>query len=257
MFVPRGYAVQKHGALMPSWGGAVSVALLCLAWGCGKEAPVCPEPAPFRQDVIPQSPVLPGPNAGTVGGAADMVGLVARQWATVRTFKAHYESWEKGGEVESSTVDFWLKRPGQYRYEVSKSSVGIKNGSKSVFDTRTRRISSKPGGALSLITLSGTLDDSRSKSARGYTLDQSDYGSLVEMLTAPQASVTAVPGRLNVVVVARPSKLRDIEAMRVTLDGERGFLTGVEMLVSNQVVMRKAFSLHAVNPSIDAKRFEL
>jgi outer membrane lipoprotein-sorting protein len=224
--------------------------------GCSKEvqSPVCPEPIQSGRDVA----ILPMEPPGVPGGAAqETVAVLARQWSQVRTFKGHYDSWEKGSDVESSKVDFWLKRPGQYRYEVSQSSVAIKNGSKSVFDTRTRKISSKPGGMLSIVTLQGTLDDARSKSTRGYTLDQSDYATLMDLLTAPQAPVSLMPGRPNVLVLARPSKFRDIESMRATVDTARGILTGVELVVGNQVVLRKSFSAHTVNPALDARKFSL
>lgn len=201
----------------------------------------------------PGAPGYPG-QPGMQQGAPSLAAL-QQAWAQVRTLSANYDLMEKGTKgTETANVKFFLKKPGQYRYEVSKHSASIKNGSKSVFDTRTRQIESRLGGVASFLPIKGTLDDERSKSVRNYTLDQTDYVTQTELLLKPGAQVSQRAP--NVLELARPAKYPGVEAMRVTLDA-RNLPSVFELVAGGQVVYRKRITGLQVNPTISADKFKL
>jgi hypothetical protein len=199
----------------------------------------------------PGYPAQPGLQQGAPSLAA-----LQQAWAQVRTLSANYDLWEKGSKgTETANVKFFYQKSGsKYRYEVSKHSASIKNGSKSVFDTRTRKIESRLGGMASFLPIKGTLDDERSKSVRNYTLDMTDYATQTELLLVPGAQVTErTPGVLE---LARPAKYPGVEAMRVTLDA-RKFPSAFELVAGGQVVYRKRITGLQVNPSLGSDKFSL
>jgi outer membrane lipoprotein-sorting protein len=179
----------------------------------------------------------------------------------VNTLSAKYDLREtKGSEVETAKVTFYYKKPGRYRYEVAQHSTSIKNGSTSTFDTRSRQITSRLGGIGGLVPLKGSLDDARSKSLRGWTLDQTDYGTQFEQFLVPGAMVTGgeVPGVGLVLELQRPARYNGgVDAMRATLDPQRLLPMMIEMTAGGQLVYKKRFSGLQVNPSISADKFNL
>lgn len=204
----------------------------------------------------PNMPGAPGMQPGAPGQQAQSLMQLQRAWASVRTVSATYDLWEKASSAtETANVKFYFKKPGQYRYEVSKHSSSIKNGSKSVFNSRTRQIESKLAGLLGLATIKGTLDDDRSKSVRKYTLDMTDYATQTELLLAPGAQVTQRAP--NVLELAQPAKYKGIQAMRVTLDPQRGLPVSFELLERGVVVYRKRITGLQVNPSLSSDKFSL
>ena len=202
-------------------------------------------------------PGMPGmPGAPGAPGASQSLMQLQQTWASVRTLSATYDLWEKGSKgTETANVKFYWKKPGQYRYEVSKHSTSLKNGSRSVFNTRTRKIQSKLAGLLGVATISGTLDDERSKSVRDYTLDQTDYATQTELLFTPGAQVTQLAP--NVLQLAQPAKYRGIEALRVTLDPVKRLPVTFELVERGVVVYRKRISGLQVNPSLGSDKFSL
>jgi outer membrane lipoprotein-sorting protein len=247
------------------------IALATLATGCGaSETGVDPEDLcpPASTGVTPGTGGFPAPNpgGGAIPGGGAPAGAIlqgmGQAWQAVTTFSAKYELREtKGSEVETAKVSFMFKKPGKYRYEVAQHTESIKNGSTSVFDTRSRQITSRLGGVASFIPIKGTLDDARSKSVRGWTLDQTDYATQVEMFLAPGAAVTqgpAMAGSPPALDLARPARYNgSIELMRATLDPQRMLPVQIEMMAGGQVVYRKRFTSLQVNPSLSADKFSL
>lgn len=244
------------------------VTTAALATGCGAhDAGAGADIDDLCAPATGSGPAIPGPNPGVGGpgapggGAAGPVlqGL-GQAWQAVNTLAAQYELNEtKGGEVEKAKVKFYFKKPGKYRYEVASHTTSIKNGSTSVFDTRSRQITSRLGGVASFIPIKGTLDDARSKSVRGWTLDQTDYASQVEMFLAQGAQVTqGPPGAGPTLDLARPARYNgSIELMRATLDPQRMLPVSIEMVAGGQVVYKKRFSGIQVNPSVSSDKFSL
>ncbi|MEB3330424.1 MAG: hypothetical protein VKQ33_14460 [Candidatus Sericytochromatia bacterium] len=250
--------------------GAAILGWLALLTACGGEAAL----APVRPGANPTAPPVSQPIGlpggmpalqpgipGASGPAAQVLQRLAQAWASVNTLGARYELREsRGGEVETASVTFYYKKPGRYRYEVAQHSRSIKNGSTSVFDTRSRQITSRLGGLGGLVPLKGTLTDARSKSLRGWTLDQTDYATQLEQLLAPGAAVAyaAGPGGVPMLQLARPARMAGtVEAMTVTLDPQRLLPTQVDMTAQGQLVYRKRFSALQVNPVIPADKFNL
>jgi outer membrane lipoprotein-sorting protein len=201
--------------------------------------------------------MAPGaPGVPTNGQPPQALAQLQQAWGQVRTLSATYDLYEKGTKgTESANVKFYFKKPGDYRYEVSKHTSSIKNGSTSVFNTRTRQIKSRLGGALSFVPISGTLDDERSKSTRDYTLDQTDYATQTELFLKPGAQVTQrAPGVLE---LARPTMYPGVDTLRITLDAQRGLPTTFELVQGAQVVYRKRISGLVVNPSLASSKFTL
>lgn len=240
------------------------IAATTLLAGCGKETPVGADLCePSTSGSSPTLPVGTGmqPGAPTTGApAGQALQALGQAWGAVNTFAAKYQLKEtKGSEVENAKVSFWFKKPGKYRYEVAQHTTSIKNGSTSVFDIKSRQITSRLGGVASFIPIKGTLDDARSKSVRGWTLDQTDYATQVEMFLAPGAQVTAgPPGGAPSLELARPARYNgSIELMRATLDPQRMLPVSIEMIAGGQVVYKKSFSGLQVNPSIAGDKFSL
>lgn len=251
--------------------------LLSILAGCGSSTQ--PEvPVPERSVVTlppnyaPGQPGYPGgtpgygfPQPGTpvVGGSQTQAILqaTARAWSAVNTLSAKYELREtKGSEVETAKVTFFFKKPGRYRYEVLQHSTSIKNGSTSTFDTRSREITSRLGGIGGLVPLKGSLDDTRSKSLRGWTLDQTDYATQLEQFFIPGALVigSEMPGVGLVLELQRPQRYNgSVQAMRATLDPQRMLPVALEMTANGQIVYKKRFSSLQVNPRISADKFNL
>jgi outer membrane lipoprotein-sorting protein len=229
------------------------------ATGCGHGAETqvdLPEEDYTATTPLPTNPQQPGyPGAPGMTGAPGLAQL-QQAWAAVRTVSATYDLWEKGTKgTETANVKFYFKKPGQYRYEVSKHSSSIKNGSKSVFNSRTRKIESKLSGFLGVVPITGTLDDERSKSVRNYTLDMTDYATQTELLLAPGARVTQRAP--NVLELAQPTRYKGVEALRVTLDPQRGLPVAFELVERGVVVYRKKISGLQVNPSLSSDKFTL
>jgi outer membrane lipoprotein-sorting protein len=250
------------------------MATLLLLTACGGETPLDPVAPGGGAAPMPGAPPigLPGGGLGGVpgmqpgvpgagGSAAQVLQALAQTWGAVNSLSARYELREtKGSEVETATVTFYFKKPGRYRYEVGQHSSSIKNGSTSVFDTRSRQITSRLGGVGGLVPLKGTLTDARSKSLRGWTLDQTDYATQVEQLLAPGAAVAYAPGPGGVPMLqlTRPARMAGtVEAMTVTLDPQRLLPTQIDMTSQGQVVYRKRFSALQVNPAIAADKLNL
>lgn len=274
--LPRGAeeGIIVSTPLSVRWPLAVLVVTLA-GCGSGHELEV---PVPERSVVAlppnygPSQPGYPGgapgfgmpqpgvPQAGG-GQAQALLQAVARAWNGVNTLSAKYDLREtKGSEVETAKVTFYFKKPGRYRYEVAQHSTSIKNGSTSTFDTRSRQITSRLGGIGSLVPLKGSLDDARSKSLRGWTLDQTDYATQLEQFFVPGAAVTGgeVPGVGLVLELQRPQRYNgSIEAMRATFDPQRLLPVSLEMTANGQLVYKKRFSALQVNPSIAADKFNL
>lgn len=241
------------------------VLLAAMLAGCGANPAGAPErnnrpTAPANAAPNPGMPqTLPAPRTGGGGVRPDVVTL-ALTWGNVRTLSGKYDHWEKNNsEIETAKTTFYFQKPGKYRYEVAQSSSSIKNGSTSVFDRNTRQITSKLAGLLSVVPIKGTLDDSRAKSVRGYTLDQTDYATLTEMLWAPAADVQIVspPGAPMVYALQQPRRFPGIEALRFTLDPQNHLPVSFEMVAQGQVVYRLHVSNLVVNPSISADKFSL
>ncbi|MDB5096878.1 MAG: hypothetical protein JWM80_1299 [Cyanobacteria bacterium RYN_339] len=209
---------------------------------------------------LPTGPTIPQPNVPggpAAGNAAQLVQAFQAAWGGVKSLSGHYDFWEKNGsETEIAKVDVWFQKPGSYRLEVSDATEAIKKGSKSVFSTRTRKISSRPGGALSFVKLDGTLDDARSKSVRGYTLDQTDYATQVGVLLANPAALKLATGKANTLELAKPAKYPGIDAMRVTLDA-RNLPVYFEMTERGQVIHTRKFTKLNLNPTISSDKFTL
>lgn len=241
------------------------LAATTLLAGCGKETPnganLCEPSNNSNQGSLIPGPAVGGPGTGAPasGPAGQLLQGLGQAWSTCNTFSAKYQLKEtKGGEVENAKVSFWLKKPSKYRYEVASHTASIKNGSTSVFDIRSRQITSRLGGVASFIPIKGTLDDSRSKSVRGWSLDMTDYASQVEMFLAPGAQVTAGAGGAPILELTRPARYNgSIELMRATLDPQRMLPVSIEMIAGGQVVYKKSFSNLQVNPSIAADKFSL
>ena len=238
-----------------------------LATGCGPETPGGSDIDDLCAPATGSGPVVPGPNPmgggvpGAGGAAAGPVlqGL-GQAWQAVNSLAAQYELREtKGSEVETAKVKFYFKKPGKYRYEVAQHTTSIKNGSTSVFDTRSRQITSRLGGVASFIPIKGTLDDARSKSVRGWTLDQTDYATQVEMFLAQGAAVTqGPPGAGPSLELQRPARYNgSIELARVVLDPQRMLPISIEMLAGGQVVYKKRFTGIQVNPNIASDKFSM
>lgn len=248
---------------------SVSVLLLAsslLAVGCGTTHSTAPErpvrTAPPASGQYPPGFGMPNPGAPQAPGAgqaAQFVAQLGQAWSAVRTLSGTYELTEKkGSETETAKVKMFLKKPGQYRLEVATSSSTIKNGSTSVFDTKTRKISSRLAGALSFVPINGTLDDARTKSVRGWSLDQTDYVKQTEVFLIPGAAVTLLPGGTGPTLeIARPTQWPGIEAIRITLDPTKMVPVAFEMTERGQVVYKRRFSGVQVNPSIAADKFKL
>lgn len=243
------------------------LAAATLMTGCGAETPGGSDLEELCAPTTGTGPTMPGPNplgggAPGAGGAAagPVLQGLGQAWQGVTSFAAQYELREtKGSEVETAKVKFYFKKPGKYRYEVAQHTASIKNGSTSVFDIRSRQITSRLGGVASFIPIKGTLDDSRSKSVRGWTLDQTDYATQVEMFLAPGAAVTQGPaGAGPTLDLARPARYNgSIELVRAVLDPQRMLPVSIEMMAGGQVVYKKRFSGIQVNPSISADKFSL
>jgi outer membrane lipoprotein-sorting protein len=231
------------------------------ATGCGHGAETQVEVPEEDYTATTPLPTRPQPGyPGAPGGpgmtAAPGLAQLQQAWAAVRTVSATYDLWEKGTKgTETANVKFYFKKPGQYRYEVSKHSASIKNGSKSVFNSRTRQIESRLAGLLGAVPIKGTLDDERSKSVRNYTLDMTDYATQTELLLAPGARVTQRAP--NVLELAQPTKYKGIEALRVTLDPQRGLPVAFELVERGVVVYRKKITGLQVNPSLGSDKFSL
>lgn len=235
------------------------MAAMAVLTGCSKD-PVTQTSVPDTPDTYPMpapSSAMPGPGGAPNGGqAAPALAQLQQAWNQVRTLSATYDLYEKGAKgLETANVKFYFRKPGDYRYEVAKHTSSIKNGSTSVFNTRTRQIKSRLGGALSFVPISGTLDDERSKSIRDYTLDQTDYATQTELFLKPGAQVTQRgPGVLE---LARPVMYPGVDALRVTLDAQRGLPVSFELVQGAQVVYRKRISGLQVNPSLTSSKFSL
>ncbi|MEB3224081.1 MAG: hypothetical protein VKS61_18565 [Candidatus Sericytochromatia bacterium] len=250
----------------------------CLLQACGGESPVEPVGVPGggfgpnpgatpigRPGSAPGGmpglqPSVPGaPGAG--GSAAQALQALQQAWSMVNTLSARYELREtKGSEVETATVTFYYKKPGRYRYEVAQHSSSIKNGSSSVFDTRSRQITSRLGGVGGLVPIKGTLTDARSKSLRGWTLDQTDYASQVEQFLAPGAAVAFAQGAGGVPMLqlTRPARMANtVDTITMTLDPQRLLPTLIDMTAQGQLVYRKRFSALQVNPTIASDKLNL
>lgn len=241
-------------------------ALLAVA-GCGKSPTAAPTKsglgsgAPTSAPAAPTgpAPAMPAPGVPGMGPQAAIANL-QQAWMAVRTLSGHYDHWEKnGGDVETDKVDFWFQKPSHYRLEVSDATDMLKRGSKSVFDLRTRKISSRPGGPLSFAKLDGTLDDARTKSVHGYTLDQTDYQSLVLLVLNNAATVRVVPGKMpgTTLELPTPPKFAGIEALRVTLDPQKNLPIYFEMAQHGQVVYTRKQTALNVNPAIAGDKFSL
>ena len=127
-----------------------------------------------------------------------------------------------------------------------------------MFDTKTRKISSRLAGALSFVPINGTLDDARTKSVRGWTLDQTDYIKQTDAFLVPGAAVTLIPGGTGPTLeIARPAQWPGIEAIRITLDPTKMVPVSFEMTERGQVVYKRRFSGVQVNPSIATDKFQL
>lgn len=201
-------------------------------------------------------PALPGqPGAAPGGGQA--IAAVGRAWSQVRTLSASYDLYEKGSKgVETAKVKFYYKKPSKYRYEVNQHSSSIKNGSKLVFDSKTRKTTARLGGVGGLIpAISGTLDDERSISTRGYTLDKTDYATQTELLLAPGAQVVQTgPTTLE---LKNPGMYPGCEAMRVTLDPQKMLPVNFELIERGVAVYKKRITGLQLNPSLGSDKFEL
>lgn len=211
---------------------------------------------------LPTGPAMPLPGVPTTGAptgdAAKLVQAFSAAWTNVRSLSGHYDFWEKNGsETEIAKVDVWFQKPGSYRIEVSDATEALKKGSKSVFNTKTRKISSRPGGALGFVKLDGTLDDARSKSVRGYTLDQTDYQTQAAFLLANAAQLKLAANKPYTLELANPSKYPGIEALRATLDPQKLLPVYVEMTERGQVVHTRKYTKLNVNPSISSDKFSL
>ncbi|MEB3198823.1 MAG: hypothetical protein VKP62_16645 [Candidatus Sericytochromatia bacterium] len=249
------------------------------AWlltGCGQHdaSPTSP-PRQSQLPIVPTAPGMPGapgampglpaPTTGMPGMSGPMpsqaLSQLAQAWNSVSTLSARYDLREtKGSEVETAKVTFHFKKPGRYRYEVAQHSTSIKNGSNSVFDTKTRQITSRLGGVASLLPIKGGLDDTRSRSLRGWTLDQTDYATQIEMFLQPGAAVSAAgsPSTGFMLELQRPARYAGtVEAMRLTLDPQRGLPTMIEMVAGGQLVYRKKVSDIQINPTLSADKFSM
>jgi outer membrane lipoprotein-sorting protein len=241
------------------------IALVALvASGCGQSGSHATLDTGSGGRTLPTGPSIPGPSvpagpAGpAAGNAAQLVQGFQAAWANVKTLSGHYDSWEKNaGEIETNKVEFWFQKPGNYRLEVSDATEALKRGSKSVFSTRTRKISSRPGGALSFVKLDGTLDDARSKSVRGYTLDQTDYQTQTNLLLANPAALKLVPNRPNTLELANPSKFPGVDALRATLDPQKLVPIYFELSEHGQLCATRKFTRLNVNPAISSDKFTL
>jgi outer membrane lipoprotein-sorting protein len=240
---------------------SLMMATALTATGCGQpgatQVDTSADDAPVT--TLPAREPAPAPGAqvpGQVPGQPPQaLAAMQRAWAGVRTLSATYDLMEKGTKgSETANVKFYFKKPGDYRYEVSKHTSSIKNGSKSVFNTRTRKIQSRLAGALSFLPINGTLDDERSKSTRDYTLDQTDYATQTELLLKPGASVTQRAP--NVLELARPTMYPGVETLRVTLDA-RALPATFELVEKGQVVYRKRITGLQLNPTIGSDKFSL
>jgi outer membrane lipoprotein-sorting protein/predicted small lipoprotein YifL len=247
----------KHSMLILMAVSAMAAA------GCGQSGPSQPDPDPVGSNVDtsptyngPPGNYGPGPQPGMPQTGGQAVQQLQQAWGAVRTVSATYDLFEKGTKgTETANVKFYYRKPGDYRYEVSRHTSSIKNGSKSVFNTRTRQIESRLGGVASFLPIKGTLDDERSKSIRDYTLDQTDYATQTELFLAPGAQVSQrAPGVLE---LARPLKYPGCETLRVTLDPQRGLPVSFELVERGQVVYRKRITGLVVNPSLGSDKFKL
>lgn len=222
--------------------------------GCGHTPADATAPVADRFSAAAPSvaPVLPG-------SALPSVVRLAQAWSGVKTLSGHYELWEKdGSSTETVMADMWYEQPGRYRLNVSEATDALKRGSQSVFDTRTRQISSRPGGALSFVKLDGTLDDARTKSIRGYMLDQTDYATQMNLLLSNAARLREVPSRAAGITLelANPG-LAGIDALRALIDPQKGLPMYVEMASHGQVVHTRKFTTLNVNPAIPTGKFVL
>ena len=206
---------------------------------------------------IPQ-PGVPGAPGQPAGSAAQLAQAFQTAWGNVRTLSGHYDFWEKkGSEIEIAKVDVWFQKPGSYRLEVSDATEALKRGSKSVYNTHNRKISSRPGGALSFVKIDGTLDDARSKSVRGYALDQTDYQTHVNMMLANPAALHLVPNRPLTLELSNPPKFPGVDALRVTLDAQKMIPVYFEMSERGQVIHTRKMTKLNVNPTISSDKFSL
>lgn len=195
------------------------------------------------------------PGAGQQPATQALAGM-QRAWASARTLSATYELYEKGAKgTETATVTFYYKKATQYRYEVTKHSSSIKNGSTLVFDTKTRKTTARLGGVASFLPIHGTLSDDRSISVRGYSLDQTDYATQTELFFAPGARVSqAGPLTLE---LAMPAKYPGCEVFRAVLDPQKMLPASFELVEKGQVVYRKRFTNLQLNPSLGSDKFSL
>ena len=108
---------------------------------------------------------------------------------------------------------------------------------------------------LGVVPIKGTLDDERSKSIRGYTLDQTDYATQTELLLVPGAQIKALSP--TILELSRPAEYPGVEAMRVTLDPQKMLPVNFELIAGGVAVYRKKITNLNTSASVSSDKFKL
>lgn len=233
--------------------------LLTFLVGCGT-APTAPSTP--RQPRQPAYPTQPMPQQPQPTNAGPVLMRLQQSWSQVRTLSAHLDFWQqKGSERETAKLTCYYRKPGRYRYEVSKASNVIKNGSTVVFDTNQDQITARLGSVLSIIPIRSTMEDARSKSVRGHRLDQGDYATLVEAFLANGNRVQLLsnpnaPGPIAI-GLANPPNVPLTDFLVLTLDPQSMLPTKIQHMAQGQVVGQTVISQYQINPSIGEDKFKL
>lgn len=214
---------------------ALLVTALALA-ACGTnpagakwKRPASPEPEPTAT-----APVAPSPAPGVPGSPG--AELIERSYAAFQAMpgyetEMHYMQ-KKGAEKAEGVYGIAGKQPRKLKILIK---TGKNTGTKLYWEGG-EKLKVRPSGFLSAVTLDLPITDSRFRSVRGYTLDQTDIVSMFTMLRDPQnrAELTA-PG---VVTVTGPKLMKGCVKMVTTFNTATQLPQRVELSDSREVVFR-------------------
>lgn len=106
-----------------------------------------------------------------------IVNALNTRWKEIQDYHCKMRSRNRlGNQTDEKRLDFWFKRPHQVRMEVLD---GDKKGSVLTRDA-SGKIRARKGGIMSIIPVTLSEDDERTRNLRGRKFYQADWGSVIK-----------------------------------------------------------------------------
>ncbi len=235
------------GSVGPGAVVAVAIALAALsACGTTPSAPTAPRSRPTLPPPLPLPSTAPAPPDTR---AADIVAQSRKAFSALPGYRTDMRFFQKAGSKSSKGLyDLAGKPPRAMRIEIKEgSSPGTR-----ILWTGGKTVKARPGGFLSPIVVDLSLRDDRLVSVRGYSLDQIDITSLLDMLGDPRGRLAYAgkTGTSEVLTTAGSHLLPGCSKMFATLDATTHLPTGVDMSDGREVVFRIRLEGFRADPGV-------